>query len=272
MNSPEQTGSPTGNSGTDGQSPAAALPSPRILFHDEAFVAVHKPSGLMVHRQYRGQREDALLQWLRDHLDQRVYPVHRIDRSTSGIVLFGLSSETSRGLCDQFQQHTVRKTYLAVVRGYADESGTIDTPMRGKDGGPQREALTEYDRLATVELPHAVGPYQTARYSLVRAHPKTGRWHQIRRHFNYVSHPIVGDTTHGDDEHNRFYREHFSLHRLLLSAVSLHCRHPVTNAEMDIRTTLDDDLAKLFHKFGWPTDIDTLVDGPPREAGSCGMP
>ena len=268
---PVGAGSPQPAGFEPAHNPAPRPPTPRILLREESFVAVHKPSGLMVHREYRGQREDALVQWLRDDLGQHVNPVHRIDRSTSGIVLFALDSGTSRVLCEQFQQHDVRKTYLAVVRGYTDETGTMDTPMNGKDGGPKREAFTDYSCLATTEIPHPVGPYPSARYSLVRVHPKPGRWHQIRRHFNYISHPVVGDTTHGDVEHNRFYRSHFGLHRLLLTAVSLTCKHPVTGDEMTIRTTLDDDLANLFRQFNWPVDMDTLV-GVQERLGGAGSP
>lgn len=225
-----------------------------ILYRDEYLVAVHKPHGVLVHRNVHAGREPFLVQLLRDQLGARVYPVHRLDRPTSGLLIMGLKPEAAAILARQFAGREVRKTYIAVVRGVVPTAGVIDRPLTGASGAEQ-EARTEFQRLATVELPWPVGPYATARFSLVQACPRTGRTHQIRRHFAHIRHPIIGDVLRGDGRQNRFFREHFNTHRLLLASTGLDLQHPASHERLKLRCPLAEELAKLFQQLGWEMPV-----------------
>lgn len=229
-----------------------------ILYQDDYFVAVDKSAGLLVHRSWlaREARQFAM-QMLRDQLGQHVYPVHRLDRPTSGILLFALDPDSARQMSELFAQRLVSKLYHAVVRGYMPEHGQIDYPLSEKldkiadkharTDKPAQSAVTDYMTLQQVELPFAVSKkHPTTRYSLVQLSPKTGRKHQLRRHLAHINHPIIGDTTHGDGRHNRFFREHFDSQRLLLAATGLEFKHPVSALEVNIRLKLPDEFRRPF--------------------------
>lgn len=224
-----------------------ALP---ILFQDQHVVAINKPAGLLVHRSRVDVRAtEFAMQKLRDQIGQPVYPVHRIDRPASGILLFALSTETARHLASQFANRTVRKSYVAIVRGKAPQSATWDeallekhdplTDGKAKKDKPAQAAVTEFETLETWTIPFSAGKYPTSRYSLVTAKPITGRKHQLRRHFNHMAHPIVGDTTYGDRRHNRLFRETLSVTGLMLMAKQLRFKHPVSELEIEIEADLD---------------------------------
>lgn len=233
-----------------------------VLYLDDCLVAVNKPAGMLVHRSAIDRHETRFaMQLVRDRLGRRVYPVHRLDRPTSGVLLFALDTETARRMMHVFMGGGVKKSYLAVVRGYTKESELIDYPLQeeldkmtdakaDRDKAAQ-EAITFYERLATVELPFALGRYATSRYSLLRVSPRTGRKHQIRRHMKHIFHPVVGDTTHGDGCHNRFFREQFGCQRLLLAATGLSFMHPDSGARLDIEAPLDAAFVQLIHALGW---------------------
>lgn len=222
----------------------------QLIYRDRYYVAVDKPAGMLVHRTRISEDQRFVLQTLRDQLGRRVYPVHRLDRPTSGVLLFALSSEAARRLVDCFQQRQVAKRYLAVVRGYVDESGLIDYPLLS-EGGVRQPAVTGFFRRATVELPIPVSRYPSARYSLVELHPETGRMHQIRRHMKHLFHPVIGDTTHGDGRHNRLFREQFAVHRLLLMATGVRFRHPYSGVPVEIGLQPDSEMQRLFSRLGW---------------------
>jgi tRNA pseudouridine65 synthase len=222
-----------------------------ILFQDENYIAIHKPPGLLVHRTRISQDKQFVLQMLRNQIGQWVYPVHRLDRPTSGVLIFGLSSDAARQLVQQFEQRKVEKRYLAVVRGYTEESGVIDYPLQEEKWTEPQSAVTSYSKLDQVELPYPVGRYQTARYSLLEVQPQTGRMHQIRKHMKHVFHPIVGDTTHGDGKHNQLFRDQFNISRLLLVASELGFQHPYTKEHLNIRSEPEPELQNLFEKLGW---------------------
>lgn len=228
----------------------------RILYRDADYIAVDKPAGLQVHRSWISEETEVfLLQRLRDQIGQRVYTIHRLDRPTSGVILFALSSEAARKMCEVFEQREVEKGYLAIVRGYADDEGHIDYPLREEPHKPAQQAVTDYRTLARVELPIPVGRYNTARYSLVEVMPLTGRSRQIRKHFHHIYHPLIGDTSHGEGRHNRLFREHFQVERLLLHAHRLALRHPGSGEAMTIQAPLPEEFVKLFGVFGWEVCI-----------------
>lgn len=232
-----------------------ALP---IIYQDDTLVAVRKPSGLLVHRTAlaRGETRFAL-QLLRDQLGQHVYPVHRLDRPTSGLLLFALDPDTARALGAEFTAQRVHKRYLAVVRGVGPEHEWLDNPLREEDAKrpkaemPAQPARTEVRRLDSVELPVQVDRYPQTRYSLIEARPLSGRRHQIRRHLSGRGYPIIGDAKHGKGLHNRFFRERLDCPRLLLAAVSMSFRHPDHQATLRLDAALDTDMCQLFERFGW---------------------
>ena len=246
----------------------------RILFQDTDYVAIDKPAGLLVHRSPISRDERFALQTLRDQLGRRVYPVHRLDRATSGVLLFGLSPDAARRLVQQFEQRTIVKRYLAIARGWTDTDGVIDHPVADPEGnGIAKDARTRYRRLATVELPDAVDRYPTSRYSLVEVEPLTGRRQQIRKHFKHISHHLIGDTTHGNGRHNRYFRETFDIHGLLLMSHRLCFTHPLDARSVDIRAPYNADWQKVLNTFGlsastveqltentWPTDALHVFD------------
>ncbi|MCB1722142.1 MAG: pseudouridylate synthase [Chromatiaceae bacterium] len=222
-----------------------------ILFHDPHYVAVDKPAGLLVHRSAISRDRVFALQLLRDQLGRRVYPVHRLDRATSGVLLFALDPLAARLMVAQFEGRLVGKEYLAVARGWPDPEGVIDHPVADDDGsGAAQPATTRYRRLAKVELPYAVDRYPSARYSLLSVTPLSGRRQQIRKHFKHVSHHLIGDTTHGNGRHNRFFRERFGVHRLLLMAHRIAFRHPFDGRRVVIEAQPDDVWERIGRLFG----------------------
>ncbi len=221
-----------------------------IIYQDEHVVAVNKPAGWLVHRSWLDRHETQfVMQTVRDQINQHVYTVHRLDRPTSGVLLMALSREVAKKLSQQFEAHELTKTYLAWVRGYVHEAQCIDYPLLQEldkiadelvTQAPQiQSAVTHCRPLAQVELPIAVGRYQTARYSLVQLQPETGRKHQLRRHMKHIFHPIIGDTTHGDLHQNRGFAAHLGVNRLLLHAHTLTLAHPVTGQPLCLRAPLD---------------------------------
>lgn len=210
-----------------------------ILFRDEHFIAVNKPSGFHVHPhespQHRVSKDKVCLYVVRDMIGQYVYPVHRLDAGTSGVLLFALSSPAASTLCKLFTERTPQKTYHAVVRGFVKEQDEINLPLELDSTGDLVDAKTSYKRLGTIEFPVAVGKkFPTARYSWIEAKPHTGRYHQIRRHFNRISHPLLGDAVHGDSHHNRFFRNEVGIAGLCLKALSLEFRHPWTGENLKV--------------------------------------
>jgi len=232
-----------------------------IIYQDQWLVAINKPSGLLVHRTNIDRHETRFaLQLLRRQLKQKVYPVHRLDKPTSGVLLFALNPKTARLLSDQFRYQQTEKSYLAVVRGWTDDRGEIDYPLVDgpikaayavqKNSDKPREALTRYRTVQQVELPIAVGRYETSRYSLLEARPATGRRHQLRRHLKHIFHPIIGDTTYGDSNHNRMFRQEFACNRLLLHAAELAFSHPLSGNQVELRAPLSTDFAAVMKRLG----------------------
>ncbi len=207
-----------------------------LLYQDDYLVAIDKPPGLLVHRTGLDAGETQFaLQLLRDQLGRPVWPAHRLDKGTSGVLLFALDAETARRLGQAFEApDQVQKTYLAVVRGWPETQGLIDHPLKRMedDARPGRDemqdAQTRYRTLAHYELPLPYGNFPTTRCALVELQPLTGRRHQLRRHMKHIAHPIIGDATHGKGPLNRAVAELLGVQRLWLHALLLELKHPVT--------------------------------------------
>lgn len=228
-----------------------------ILYRDDDLVAVHKPAGLLVHRTSIDTRATRfLLQMLRDQLGCAVHPVHRLDKATSGVVVFALHADAARRLAEAWGGSAVEKTYLAIVRGWAAAQQTVDHPLRDlgdrrarRQVVAQRPARTDVRCLARAELTAAVGRYATARYSLVACRPFTGRQHQVRRHLKHLRHPVIGDVNYGDGAHNRFVRDTLGIARLLLAATAIAFPHPRSGARVVVEAAPDPSFAAAL---AWP--------------------
>lgn len=233
-----------------------------IVYQDEYFVAVNKPAGMLVHRSWLDKHETQfVMQTLRDQIDQHVFPLHRLDRPTSGVLIFALSSQTASQAMPMFANHEMKKTYHAIVRGWIEEGARLDYPLKveldkiadkfaSKEKEAQ-EAVTDYQPLAHVEVPLSTGRFPTTRYCLMELSPHTGRKHQLRRHMAHLRHPIVGDTTHGDGKHNKLFRDVYDSHRLLLHATSLEFVHPFSGETIIIKAGFDETWHKLCQEFSW---------------------
>jgi len=225
-----------------------------ILYQDDDIVAVNKPANLAVHRsKFVGPDDAFLIDMLREQVEGRLHLAHRLDRATSGVLLVARSPEVAGQLGEQFMGRSVRKRYIAVVRGWPDpDTGTIDYALPGsRDTGPRRDATTDYKCLGTTEVDIPLGRYEKQRYAFAVAEPRTGRFRQIRKHFAHIHHPIVGDSQHGRGDHNRLFKQHFSSHRLLLHAARLEFEHPMDGRPMGIDAGLDETWLRLLERFGW---------------------
>ncbi len=233
-----------------------------IIYQDEYLVAVNKPAGMLVHRSWLDRHETQfVMQTLRDQIGQHVFPLHRLDRPTSGVLVFALSSEIASKVSPMFANHEMQKTYHAIVRGSIEEGDTHDYPLKeeldkiaDKFADQEKEAkdaITEYAPLGKVEVPYSTGRFPTSRYGLVEMKPKTGRKHQLRRHMAHLRHPIVGDTSHGDGKHNRLFRENYDARRLMLHASELSFVHPYTNETLVLKASFDEIWQKLLEEFSW---------------------
>lgn len=212
-----------------------------LLYADEDLAVIAKPSGLLVHRGGLAREEDVAMVRARRTLGRHVYTVHRLDRATSGALLLALSPEMATALSRSFELGEIRKTYVALVRGVAPEHVVIDHPVPKDEGGARVPAVTEVRRLW--EGPHC---------SLVAAWPRTGRFHQLRRHLKHLRHPIVGDTNYGDGATNRRFRSELGLMRLALHAARLVFTHPRSGARVEVVAPLPADLAGPLRELGVP--------------------
>ena len=237
------------------------LTSEDIIYRDNYIVVINKPAGMLTHPSWIDKDADEnAMHALRDLIGQWVYPIHRLDKPTSGILLFALNSEIAKQLADEFAKRETVKTYIALVRGFTQDHEVIDYPLKdlwdkmtdkekSKDN-PAKEAVTEYWKLATTELQIPVRPHPTSRYSLIKVIPHTGRSRQIRRHMKHIFHHLIGDHQHGDGFHNRMLSERFGLNRLMLHAKTLEIKHPVTNERLILTSKMPDDFSDLLKKIG----------------------
>ncbi|MGB0721776.1 MAG: pseudouridine synthase [Gammaproteobacteria bacterium] len=244
-----------------------------LIWRDPHYVAVYKPAGLLVHRSPIDSRETRfLVQELRDQLGTRVYPVHRLDKPTAGIMIFALDPAAASALAPAFSGALggVRKTYQAVVRGWFEGEGVIDHPiapkaderaLSGRDAPQARDARTHHQMLDRVEIHEPVGRYDSVRYSRLSLSPLSGRKHQLRRHMKHVFHPILGDTTYGHGVHNRFLREYTGVSRLMLVATGLSFVHPFSGEHLALRARVDDEWASVCAALGFSAAVDDARHG-----------
>jgi tRNA pseudouridine65 synthase len=218
------------------------MPSLEILYKDEHIVAINKPHGLLVHRtkMAKDATEFALQQ-----LGQPVYPAHRIDRKTGGILLFALNDAVNRQLQILFAERKMSKTYLSIVRGFSEDEGEIDYPLVSESGKTQ-ESKTTYNTLAKAELNVPFGKHSTSRYSLVKVVPETGRMHQIRKHLAHILHPIIADRAHGCNKQNRLFKEKWAMDTMLLHAWKLSFDHPITSEKIEIKAELQSEFVRMM--------------------------
>jgi tRNA pseudouridine65 synthase len=220
-----------------------------IVYQDDFLVAINKPHGLLVHRSpIAADASEFAIQLLRDQLGRKVYPTHRLDRKTSGVLLFALDESTNRTMQQLFMNQGVSKTYKALVRGFIPENGTIDYALT-TDEGKTQDAVTHYERIETFELPIPFGKHATSRYSLVKLDPETGRMHQLRKHLAHIFYPIIGDRPHGCNKQNKFFLEQWQMNKMLLHAEEISFDHPVTKEAVVIRANYSEDFQRILAEF-----------------------
>lgn len=230
-----------------------------ILYRDDALVVVDKPAKMLVHRSMIDRHETVfVMQLLRDQLGMHVYPIHRLDKPTSGVLIFALSSEIARLMSQQLADKQWHKRYIALVRGWCS-SQQIDYALKekldpivdkkAKTDKPAQSAVTNVTLHKRYRLPIGVGRYPEARYSLVECEPLTGRKHQLRRHLAHVNHPIVGDTTHGDGKHNQLWRRHLYFDRLGLHSSLVKFQHPLTHQLCEVSAAMPLDFTRVLEQL-----------------------
>ena len=217
----------------------------QILYRDEHLIAINKPSGLLVHKSfYSGEADTYAIQELKKQIGQKVYPVHRLDRKTSGVLLFTLDKEMLKTMSDVFAARAVEKKYIAILRGWAKEEETIDYDLINENEVKQN-AVTRYRRLQTSEIDLPFLKHQTSRYCLVEATPETGRFHQLRKHFKHILHPILGCRKHGCNKQNKLWLQTFGINKMTLHAHQLIFNHPNSGEKIIINAAIDDEFKKV---------------------------
>ena len=226
-----------------------------IIYQDKFLIAINKPHGLLVHRSKIARDVDVFaLQLLRDQIGQKVYPSHRLDRKTSGVLLFALNEETDKKMKLLFAENLTKKVYYTIVRGFVDGSGEIDYPLTREDGRVQ-EAQTLFEAVEKTEVNVPLGKFETSRYSYVKVMPKTGRMHQIRKHFAHIFHPIIGDRPHGCNKQNKLFKNKWGMDTMMLHAHSLSFQHPETGEQVLIKA----DFSEEFKRVKDILSISTLI-------------
>lgn len=202
---------------------------------------------MLVHRSsIAADAEVFVLQELRNQLGgAHIYPVHRLDRKTSGVLLFGLQPEITALLQQSLETNEAEKRYVAIVRGWFPEAVALDYALTN-DAGKTQDAITDFRCLSQSEIPLPFGKHSSSRYSLIEAFPKTGRQHQIRKHLNHLRHPIIGDRPHGCNKQNKLFLEKWAMNTMLLHALSLSLPHPVLKTPLVLTAELPDEFKRML--------------------------
>ena len=220
-----------------------------IVFQDDDMVVVYKPAGILVHRTNISQDRVFVMQNLRRQIGREVFPIHRLDRATSGLLVFALSSKVAALLGKQLEKNELDKTYHALVRGWFYLSQKMNAPLIREEDGKSQEAETHFKLVEHLELPIEYRGFATSRYSLIEAKPITGRTHQIRRHLAKLRSYIVGDTKHGDGKQNKLFRENYNCSHMWLNASALYFSHPVTREPLRLQAPILDPYGKFVDKL-----------------------
>tara|TARA_B110001454_G_C12723074_1_gene435704 strand:- start:17 stop:763 length:747 start_codon:yes stop_codon:yes gene_type:complete len=233
---------------------------PAILFQDEDILVLHKPASWFVYPpdyKFKGRTPmlPTVTKWLLQKHDLRAFPAHRLDAATEGVMIFGLTKEATATINHQFKTRQVKKTYYAAIRGWMPEAnGLIEKSLPIASTGEIADSITQYRTLSQIELPYKINsPHPTSRYAWLEVSPHTGRWHQIRRHFDMCAHPLVGDREHGDSHHNRFFRDQLGINGLCLFAAELRLVHPTSKKDLvltGVKTERFKKLEELFLRTG----------------------
>ncbi|REE81759.1 tRNA pseudouridine65 synthase [Lutibacter oceani] len=224
-----------------------------ILFEDSYIIIVNKPNNVLIHNSYyaRNIKDDTLLNLLKKQFGNDFYPVHRLDRKTSGVLVLSKQKEHVSVFQELFNSDTIEKTYFGIVRGFFKENVLLNSPVKNPDTKLYKEAETYCEPLQNIELKIPVHPYNNSRYSLVKLKPSTGRMHQLRIHMNKISHPIVGDYKYGDRFHNRMFENEFNCSNLFLHAFEIKFVHPFNKNVILIKASFPDNWKFIFEKFNW---------------------
>lgn len=233
-----------------------------ILYENADIIAINKPANMLVHRGEKASHGNQfVLQTLRDQIGQRLYPVHRLDKATSGVLVLAKSSAAAAQLIHCWQQ--TDKRYVAVVRGYTPPQLVVDQPLAmprdranpNWQPGPEKPARTDVTTIAQIELPIAIDKYPSSRYSLVECALATGRKHQIRRHLRHIGHPILCDTRYGKNRHYHYFRDQFAVDRMLLHAHALTLPQGFGADNVTIRAPLDNTFSSVLRRFQWDLQL-----------------
>jgi len=229
----------------------------KILFEDEWLLVINKPNNVLMHQSYyaRNIKEPTLIQLLKEQTGATYYPIHRLDRKTSGVVALAKRREDVASFQEMFTSKDVNKVYIGLVRGFVTEEKIIDSPVKNPDTKVYKDALTTCIPLNSIERDIPVHPYQKSRYSLDHLKPDTGRMHQLRIHMNKVSYPLVGDYKYGDRFHNRMFEKEFNCHNLFLHALKLKFKHPKTQDLLEFTAQFPADWSKIFNELNWKNPL-----------------
>jgi tRNA pseudouridine65 synthase len=228
---------------------------PSIIHQSSQYLIIYKPPGWFVHppedkRAQKAFKKVILTHWFEDHLKIKIFPIQRLDFATEGILMAGLNSSSASQLNSLQKQGKIEKTYLAVVRGFTPPAQTIQIPLQSDSSPELRDCITHTETLKQIEIPESAHPdFATSRYSLLKVIIETGRWHQIRRHMNRISHPIVGDREHGCSHHNRFWRDQMQVNGLLLKCEQLSFQDPWTSHTEFFNSPKSDRWIKVENHF-----------------------
>ena len=229
-----------------------------IIYQDNYCLLVTKPNNVLVHHAHHSRNkieEESLIQLIENQFGKRYYPIHRLDRKTSGIILLASKREYVASFQALFTNNEIQKIYYGVVRGFSQDNKVINSPVKGRDALVYREAETHLNCLDKIELNIPVKPYDSSRYSLVELRPKTGRMHQLRIHMNKVSTPLINDAKYGDKNHDLMYAKEFGWKNLFLHAGSLEFIHPFTNKKLILKSSFSEDWIQLFQEFSWKNPL-----------------
>ena len=230
-----------------------------IIYQDNYCLLVTKPNNVLVHHAHHSRNkieEESLIQLIENQFGKRYYPIHRLDRKTSGIILLASKREYVASFQALFTNNEIQKIYYGVVRGFSQDNKIINSPVKGRDALVYREAETHLNCLDKIELNIPVKPYDSSRYSLVELKPKTGRMHQLRIHMNKVSTPLINDAKYGDKNHDLMYAKQFGWKNLFLHAGSLEFIHPFTNKKLILKSSFSEDWVQLFQEFSWKNPLE----------------